>query len=83
MERVLVGVQGNSTRSMSASFLAVPGVYARQRTHVDRDLTTVSRVDRRLGLIKNLGRHKELEANLLYSWTSFFNLGGGDANASL
>jgi hypothetical protein len=27
---VLVGVQGNSTRSQSASFLAVPGVYARQ-----------------------------------------------------
>jgi hypothetical protein len=31
MARVLVGVQGNSTRSLSASFLAVPGVYARQR----------------------------------------------------
>jgi hypothetical protein len=30
MARVLVGVQGNSTRSLSASFLAVPGVYARQ-----------------------------------------------------
>jgi hypothetical protein len=27
---VLVGVQANSTRSQSASFLAVPGVYARQ-----------------------------------------------------
>jgi hypothetical protein len=27
------------------------------RTQVDRDLTTVSRVDRRLGLVKNLGRH--------------------------
>jgi hypothetical protein len=27
------------------------------RVQVDRDLTTVSRVDRRLGLIKNLGRH--------------------------
>jgi hypothetical protein len=26
------------------------------RTHVDRDLTTVSRVDQLLGLIKNLGR---------------------------
>jgi hypothetical protein len=26
------------------------------KTQVDRDLTTVSRVDRRLGLIKNLGR---------------------------
>jgi hypothetical protein len=30
MARVLVGVQGDSTRSLSASFLAVPGVYARQ-----------------------------------------------------
>jgi hypothetical protein len=27
------------------------------RAQVDRDLTTVSRVDRQLGLIKNLGRH--------------------------
>jgi hypothetical protein len=27
------------------------------RTQVDRDLTIVSRVDRRLGLIQNLGRH--------------------------
>jgi hypothetical protein len=27
------------------------------RTQVDRDLTTVSKVDRRLGLNKNLGRH--------------------------
>jgi hypothetical protein len=30
------------------------------RTQVDRDLTTVSRVDRRLGLIKNLGRHTDI-----------------------
>jgi hypothetical protein len=29
MARILVGSQGNSTRSLSASFLAVPGVYAR------------------------------------------------------
>jgi hypothetical protein len=28
------------------------------RVQVDRDLTTVSWVDRLLGLIKNLGRHK-------------------------
>jgi hypothetical protein len=28
------------------------------RTQVERDLTTVSRVDRLLGLNKNLGRHK-------------------------
>jgi hypothetical protein len=33
------------------------GEFFEVRTHVDRDLTTVSRVDRRLGLIKNLGRH--------------------------
>jgi hypothetical protein len=30
------------------------------RTQVDRDLTTVSRVDRLLGLNKNLGRHNSL-----------------------
>jgi hypothetical protein len=31
MERVLVGLQGNSSRRRSSSFLAwVPGVYARQ-----------------------------------------------------
>jgi hypothetical protein len=29
------------------------------RTQVDRDLTTVSRVDRQLRLIKNLGRHSQ------------------------
>jgi hypothetical protein len=32
------------------------------RTQVDRDLTIVSRVDRQLGLIKNLGRHMRLLA---------------------
>jgi hypothetical protein len=30
------------------------------RTQVDRDLTSVSRVDQRLGLIKNLGCHNTL-----------------------
>jgi hypothetical protein len=34
MARVLVGVHGNSTTSLSASFLAVPGVYARHRVSV-------------------------------------------------
>jgi hypothetical protein len=34
------------------------------RTQVDRDLTTVSRVDRRLGLIKNLGRHSSSACNI-------------------
>jgi hypothetical protein len=30
MVRVLVGIHGNPSRSTSSSFLAVPGVYARQ-----------------------------------------------------
>jgi hypothetical protein len=31
MERVLIGLQGNSSKSLSSSFLAwVPGEYARQ-----------------------------------------------------
>jgi hypothetical protein len=33
------------------------GEFFEVRAQVDRDLTTVSRVDGRLGLIKNLGRH--------------------------
>jgi hypothetical protein len=33
------------------------GEFFEVRAQVDRDLTTVSRVDQRLGLIKNLGRH--------------------------
>jgi hypothetical protein len=33
------------------------GEFFEVRTQVDRDLTIVSRVDRRLGLNKNLGRH--------------------------
>jgi hypothetical protein len=33
------------------------GEFFEVRTQVDLDLTAVSRVDRRLGLIKNLGRH--------------------------
>jgi hypothetical protein len=33
------------------------GEFFEVRAQVDRDLTTVSRVDRRLGLIKNLGHH--------------------------
>jgi hypothetical protein len=34
------------------------GEFFEVRTQVDRDLTTVSQVDRWLGLIKNLGRHR-------------------------
>jgi hypothetical protein len=34
------------------------GEFFEVRAQVDRDLTTVSRVDRRLGLIKNLGHHR-------------------------
>jgi hypothetical protein len=37
--------------------LELVGEFFEVRTQVDRDLTIVSRVDRRLGLIKNLGRH--------------------------
>jgi hypothetical protein len=37
--------------------LKLVGEFFEVRTQVDRDLTIVSRVDRRLGLIKNLGRH--------------------------
>jgi hypothetical protein len=42
--------------------LGLVGEFFEVRTQVDRDLTTVSRVDRRLGLIKNLGRHRPLAA---------------------
>jgi hypothetical protein len=34
------------------------GEFFELRTQVDRGLTIDSRVDRRLGLIKNLGRHR-------------------------
>jgi hypothetical protein len=44
-----------STRSKVS--LELVGEFFEVRTQVDRDLTTVSRVGRRLGLIKNLGRH--------------------------
>jgi hypothetical protein len=37
--------------------LGLVGEVFEVRTQVDRDLTTVSRVDRRSGLIKNLRRH--------------------------
>jgi hypothetical protein len=37
--------------------LELVGEFFEVRTQVHRDLTTVSWVDRRLGLIKNLGRH--------------------------
>jgi hypothetical protein len=40
--------------------LGLVGEVFEVRTQVDRDLTTVSRVDRWLGLIKILGRHKNL-----------------------
>jgi hypothetical protein len=35
------------------------GEFFEVRTQVDLDLTTVRRVDRRLGLIKNLGYHND------------------------
>jgi hypothetical protein len=37
--------------------LGLVGEVFEVRTQVDRDLTIVSRVDRQLRLIKNLGRH--------------------------
>jgi hypothetical protein len=46
-----------STRSKGS--LELVGEFLEVRTQVDRGLTIVSRVDRRLGLIKNLGRHME------------------------
>jgi carbonic anhydrase len=36
------------------------------RTQVDRDLTTVSWVDRLLGLIKNLGRHRKKRREIIH-----------------
>jgi hypothetical protein len=45
-----------STCSMVS--LGLVGEFFKVRTQVDRDLTSVSRVDRRLGLNKNLGHHK-------------------------
>jgi hypothetical protein len=48
-----------STRSKVS--LELIGEFFELRTQVDRDLTIVSRVDRRLGLIKNLGRHMNVE----------------------
>jgi hypothetical protein len=36
------------------------------RTQADRDLTTVSRVDRLLGLNKNLGRHNQVSQNVRF-----------------
>jgi hypothetical protein len=38
------------------------------RTQIDRDLTTVSWVDRLLGLIKNLGRHTRSRGYKLLEW---------------
>jgi hypothetical protein len=40
--------------------LGLVGEIFEVRTQVDHDLTTVSRVDRQLGLNINLGRHKEM-----------------------
>jgi hypothetical protein len=44
------------------------------RTHVDRGLTTVSRVDQLSGLNKNLGRHTTGPSNLhIYFRTALFS----------
>jgi hypothetical protein len=50
------------------------GEFFEVRSQVDRDLTTVSRVDRQLGLIKNLGRHNLGDVDLLEVWTSLLIL---------
>jgi hypothetical protein len=42
------------------------GEICKVMTQVDHDLTPVNEFDRQLGLIKNLGRHKELQ-ELKYS----------------
>jgi hypothetical protein len=42
----------------SKGSLELVGEFFEVRTQVDRGLTIVNRVDRRLGLIKNLGRHR-------------------------
>jgi hypothetical protein len=50
------------------------GEFFEERSQVDRDFTTVSRVDRQLGLIKNLGRHNLGDVDLLEVWTSLLIL---------
>jgi hypothetical protein len=45
-----------STRSKVS--LELVGEFPKVRTQVDRDLTSVSRADQRIGLNKDLGRHK-------------------------
>jgi hypothetical protein len=50
-----LGSSTESTRPKGS--LELVGEFFEVRTQVDRDLTIVSRVDRPLGLIKNLGCH--------------------------
>jgi hypothetical protein len=45
--------------------LGLVGEVFEVRTQVDCDLTTVSRVDRRLRLIKNLGRHNQTRCHVV------------------
>jgi hypothetical protein len=57
--------------------LGLVGEFFEVKTQVDRDLTIVSRVDRRLGLIKNLGRHTTSSPSLSglalpFSWHLFW-----------
>jgi hypothetical protein len=51
--------------------LGLVGEVFEVRTQVDRDLTTISRVDRRLRLIKNLGRHSTPEQGMHDTWQAW------------
>jgi hypothetical protein len=51
--------------------LGLVGEVFEVKTQVDRDLTTVSRVDRQLGLNKNLGRHSHHRPSHLYKAARF------------
>jgi hypothetical protein len=62
--------------------LGLVGEVFEVRTQVDRDLTTVSRVDRRLRLIKNLGRHNLLASTTTHEfptvwYSAHFDASGG------
>jgi hypothetical protein len=60
MARVLVGGQRNSTRSLSASFLAVPGVYARQYPNRNSESHTSKRKHKQTSLDTLGTKHEKL-----------------------
>jgi hypothetical protein len=69
-----------STRSKGS--LELVGEFLEVRTQVDRGLTIVSRVDRRLGLIENLGRHKAWKFWVAYGGCTGFDVRKRYANKS-